>query len=79
MAEKKTATASAATENTETKTAEKKFTVDALAKYSRDIFGVSSCTYAGAAAKLSGKYSVDEMKSGIICPARLATATVSPG
>lgn len=57
-----TGTAAKTTATTTTKT-EKKFTVENLAKNCRALFGVSSCTFAGATAGLTGTYTVEEMKS----------------
>ncbi len=42
-----------------------KFSVERLGKNCRQLFGVSSCAYAGATHGLSGEYTVDEMKAHI--------------
>lgn len=42
-----------------------KFTVEKLAEYARELFGVSSCTYAGATHGLTGEFTVEEMKQHI--------------
>lgn len=65
---KETATAEQATvEEPATKTAaeEKKFPIEKLAANCRKLFGVSSSTFAGATAGMTGKYSVAEMKAHI--------------
>lgn len=62
-----------ATKNTtagaETATPEKvqaaKFTVERLAANCRQLFGVSSCAYAGATYGMTGEYTVEEMKEHI--------------
>lgn len=41
----------------------KKYPLESLAKNSRKLFGVSSCTFAGATAGLSGSYTMAEIKS----------------
>lgn len=58
--EKETAVA----QEPETTTAPK-FTVEKLAEYARDLFGVSSCAYAGATHGMTGEYTVEEMKQHI--------------
>ncbi len=40
-----------------------KFPLETLAAHCRKLFGVSSCTFAGATHGLSGSYTVAEMKS----------------
>ncbi|MCC8157310.1 MAG: hypothetical protein LIO54_08545 [Oscillospiraceae bacterium] len=50
-------------EATETTKEETKFSLENLAKNCRPLFGVSSCTFAGATAGLTGEYTVSEMKS----------------
>lgn len=42
-----------------------KFTVERLAANCRQLFGVSSCTYAGATHGMTGEYTVAEMKKHI--------------
>ncbi len=42
-----------------------KFTVERLGADCRQLFGVSSCTYAGATHGMTGKYTVEEMKAHI--------------
>lgn len=42
-----------------------KFTVERLAANCRQLFGVSSCTYAGATHGMTGEYTVEEMKKHI--------------
>lgn len=42
-----------------------KFTVERLAANCRQLFGVSSCTYAGATHGMTGEYTVEEMKKQI--------------
>lgn len=42
-----------------------KFTVERLAANCRQLFGVSSCTYAGATYGMTGEYTVEEMKKHI--------------
>lgn len=62
-----------ATKNTAAGTAEAapekaqatKFSVEKLAAHCRQLFGVSSCTYAGATHGMTGEYTVDEMKKHI--------------
>lgn len=44
---------------------EKKFPLPNLAKNCRELFGVSSCAFAGATAGLTGEYTVKQME-GII-------------
>lgn len=51
-------------ENTATRAA-KKFTTKKLQANCRELFGVSSCTFAGATYGMTGEYSVDEMKAHI--------------
>ncbi|KAB0577231.1 hypothetical protein EI53_01256 [Fusobacterium naviforme] len=46
-------------------TAAPKFTVEKLAEHARELFGVSSCTYAGATHGITGEYTVEEMKQHI--------------
>lgn len=43
----------------------KKYTVEKLGKHCRELFGVSSSTYAGATYGMTGEYSVEEMKTHI--------------
>lgn len=45
--------------------ATKKFTVEKLGKNCRELFGVSSSTYAGATYGMTGDYTVEEMKAHI--------------
>jgi hypothetical protein len=56
-------------EEIEEKTAEKaaapKFPVEKLAAHCRQLFGVSSCTFAGATQGMTGEYTVEEMKAHI--------------
>lgn len=42
-----------------------KFTVERLAANCRQLFGVSSCTFAGATHGMTGNYTVEEMKAHI--------------
>lgn len=42
-----------------------KFSVERLGENCRQLFGVSSCTYAGATHGLTGEYTVEEMKAHI--------------
>lgn len=42
-----------------------KFSVARLGENCRQLFGVSSCTYAGATHGLTGEYTVEEMKAHI--------------
>lgn len=42
-----------------------KFTVERLGADCRQLFGVSSCTYAGATHGMTGEYTVEEMKAHI--------------
>lgn len=42
-----------------------KFTVERLAANCRQLFGVSSCAYAGATYGMAGEYTVEEMKKHI--------------
>lgn len=42
-----------------------KFTVERLGADCRQLFGVSSCTYAGATHGMTGEYTVEEMKKHI--------------
>lgn len=42
-----------------------KFTVERLGADCRQLFGVSSCTYAGATHGMTGEYTVKEMKAHI--------------
>lgn len=60
---KETATAEQAT--VEAAAEEKKFPIEKLATNCRKLFGVSSSTFAGATAGMTGKYSVAEMKAHI--------------
>lgn len=45
--------------------AEPKFTVEKLGAKCRQLFGVSSCTFAGATHGMTGEYTVAEMKAHI--------------
>lgn len=47
------------------KTQAPKFAVERLAENCRQLFGVSSCTFAGATHGLASMYTVDEMKEHI--------------
>lgn len=40
-----------------------KFTVEKLAAHAAQLFGVSSCTFAGATHGLTGEYTVEEMRA----------------
>lgn len=60
MATEKRAGAEAASE-----TQAPKFTVERLGENCRQLFGVSSCTYAGAMHGMTGEYTVEEMKAHI--------------
>ena len=42
-----------------------KFPIDTLGKHSRELFGCSSTTFAGATAGLTGEYTVEEMEKVI--------------
>lgn len=42
-----------------------KFPIEKLAANCRQLFGVSSCTFAGATHGLTGEYTVEEMKKHI--------------
>lgn len=42
-----------------------KFSVEKLAANCRQLFGVSSCTFAGATHGMTGEYTVTEMKAHI--------------
>lgn len=44
---------------------ERKFPLDKLAANCRELFGVSACTFAGAAYGLSGEFTVAEMREHI--------------
>ncbi len=50
---------------TTAKTAVRKFTVAKLRENCRELFGISTSTFDGAAYGLTGKYTVDEMKARI--------------
>lgn len=69
MAAKKSNTAATKVEPVNTGTTEavkpeeKKFPLENLAKHSKQLFGVSSCTFAGATAGLTGSYTVEEMNN----------------
>lgn len=54
-----------ATKTVQTVKAAPKFTVERLAKDCRQLFGVSSCAYAGATDGLTGEYTVAEMRQHI--------------
>lgn len=45
--------------------AAKKFTVEKLQANCKKLFGVSSCTFAGATCGMTGEYTVEEMKAHI--------------
>lgn len=47
------------------KTQATKFPIDKLAVNCRQLFGVSSCTFAGATHGLTGEFTVEEMKKHI--------------
>ncbi len=42
-----------------------KFSIERLGENCRQLFGVSSCVYAGATHGLTGEYTVEEMKAHI--------------
>lgn len=46
-------------------TAAAKYPIEKLAENCRRLFGVSSCTFAGATYKMAGEYTVEEMKTHI--------------
>ncbi len=50
---------------TTTKITPRKFTVAKLRENCRELFGISTSTFDGAAYGLTGKYTVDEMKARI--------------
>lgn len=58
-------TAAGATEAAPEKAQAAKFPVEKLAVHCRQLFGVSSCTYAGATHGMTGEYTVEEMKKHI--------------
>lgn len=64
MAQKDTA-AGVTEEKTAEKAAAPKFPVEKLAAHCRQLFGVSSCTFAGATQGMAGEYTVEEMKAHI--------------
>lgn len=64
MATKNTA-AGAEAAATEKAQAAPKFPVERLAADCRQLFGVSSCTFAGATHGMTGQYTVEEMKTHI--------------
>jgi uncharacterized protein YgiB involved in biofilm formation len=64
MTAKNTSTAGAEAAEQAQETAPK-FTVERLAVDCRQLFGVSSCTYAGATHGMTGEYTVEEMKAHI--------------
>ncbi len=47
------------------KTGAQKFTVEKLQANCRELFGVSTSTFAGATYGMTGKYTVEEMKNHI--------------
>lgn len=53
------------TEATQEKAQAPKFPVERLAANCRQLFGVSSCTFAGATYGMTGDYTVEEMKAHI--------------
>lgn len=64
MASEKNAKSTGEQARPETK-AEPKFSVEKLGANCRQLFGVSSCTFAGATHGLTGTYTVTEMKAHI--------------
>mgnify|MGYP001045949145 CR=1 FL=1 len=63
MATKGTAAGAEAT--TQEKAQAPKFTVERLGANCRQLFGVSSCTFAGATHGMTGEFTVEEMKAHI--------------
>lgn len=55
----------AGTEEAEVQKQSPKFTVNRLAADCRQLFGVSSCTFAGATHNMTGEYTVAEMDAHI--------------
>lgn len=55
----------AGAEQATAKAAAPKFPVERLAANCRQLFGVSSCTFAGATYGMTGEYTVEEMKAHI--------------
>lgn len=55
----------AKTETTKVETTEPKYTLEALKKVCMTVFGVTSSTFAAATYKMTGEYTITEMKKHI--------------
>lgn len=62
---KTTETTAAADESKAQAAKEPKFPIEKLSANCRQLFGVSSCTFAGATHGLTGEYTVEEMRKHI--------------